>query len=114
MPIIDFMVQSADVSTEPRGVDSLGGADRSGEWSVVAAGAPCLVRPMSASIVTRDGARRNVTMYRIYFRSDPVDGGIGTRHRVTVDGRVYQVTGAVNPNSLGRLIHVDCEAIINT
>ena len=113
MALDDFFAQTATIRAEPTPVprDRLGGADRTGEWQAVAEGVPCLVRPLSAALQTRDDARRNVTLYRIYFAEDPVSGGIGTRHRVVVGQTTYQVTGVVDANSLGRLLHVDCEAI---
>ncbi len=113
MPLEDFLDQLATITVEPipPRKDRTGGVDRTGDWDTVAADVPCLVRPVSAALQSRDDARRDIVIYRIYFASDPVDGGLSTRHRIAVGTQVYQITGVVNPNSLGRIIHCDCEAI---
>lgn len=114
MALTDFLRQSATILVEPTPPprDRIGGVNRSGAWTVLAESVPCLVRPLSAGVQPQDDARRNVVLYRIYFAFDPVAGGIGTRHRIVVDGQTYAVTGVINPNSLDAIIHVDCEAII--
>lgn len=118
--IEDFLVQTATITAEaPSGSvppqTVLGGANRSGPWTVVADGAACLVRPRSSYLAaygsSRDNARRNVEAVTIYFAVDPVPGGINTRHRITVDGAVHAVQGVINVNSLDRLFQVDCERI---
>ncbi len=84
----------------------------------MASAVPCLVRPrsggLSSHISARDAARRNISPARIYFSEDPVPGpGIGTRNRILVNGNIYAVQDVTNPNSLDRIIEVDCEAISN-
>lgn len=115
MALQDFLVQSATIQLEPTPMvrDRLGGAVRSGSWITVAVAVPCLVRPLSAALQPRDDARRDVGAVRIYFASDPVPTGIGTRNRIVVDGATYQVTGSVNINKLDRIVQVDCEVVKN-
>lgn len=119
MALTDFLTQSADIEVEastgkqpPQ--DALGGAVRT-NWLPVASGVPCLVRPMGSSLsafkAPRNDARANVNLTRIYFEGDPVAGGLSTRHRIRVEGAVYKVQGAIDPNSLGELLQVDCERI---
>lgn len=113
--IEDFLTQLATIEAEaPQpgtlGQDQLGGADRT-NWQPVVSGIPCLVRRLSASQQVRNEARGQVCDTRIYFAADPVPGGLNTRHRVTVGPYTYQITGAVDPNSLGRLLQVDCELL---
>jgi len=122
MSLEDFLIQSADVTAEaPTGVsvgqDSLGGADRSGQWLTVASGISCLVRPMGTSLMAfgsaRDDARRGVNTTRIYFAADPAPTGIGSRNRIVVEGQTYAVQGSTNPNTMDRIFQVDCERITN-
>lgn len=115
--IEDFLAQSAAIEVESSapgglGQDALGGADRTG-WQPVVSDVPCLVRRLSASQQVRDDARAQICDTRIYFADDPVldFGGLSTRHRITVDGSIYRVTGPVDPNSLGRILQVDCELL---
>jgi hypothetical protein len=106
--------------------DAAGGANRSdANWVAVASGVPCLLNIASSALKSfgsaRSDARANVIDVRIYFYSDPVEpGGISTRHRVTVTAPghggqrvigIYAVQGVTDPNSLGRIIQVDCERI---
>lgn len=109
----DFLLQDAKIEVEsPQpgtlGQDDLGGADRTA-WQAVVDGIPCLVRRLSASMQVRSESRGQICDTRIYFADDPVPEGLGSRHRVIVDGSIYHVKGAVDPNSMGRLLEVDCE-----
>lgn len=113
MAASDFFDQQASIQVEAPAKDRLGGADRTASWPTVIDGIPCLVRPLSVALQTRDDSRRNVTIYRIYFDSDPSPTGLGTRNRIKVGSRTYQVTGVVDVNSMGQLFQVDCEAIAN-
>lgn len=118
--------QAAITAEAPRGASvgqtAMGGADRSdAHWLTVADGVPCLVAPGGSSIDRdRNDARENVIAATIYFRADPVPGGLSTRHRITVTSTrtpdpvvlgVYAVTGAIDPNYLGRLFEVACERV---
>ena len=95
------------------GRTSMGGADRSdANWLAVVSGVPCLVRPMGSSLAyNRNDARAGVNLHRIYFVTDPVPGGLSSRHRIEVDGAIYAVMGVQDPNSMGRILQVDCEQI---
>lgn len=113
MALEDFLNQSAtiealDLTTK----DEVGSVDRDGANKVtLATQMPCLVRPLSA----REGrvnekATLDIT-HRIYFAGDPLSGVISrltSRHRITVDGRVYAPIQPVDVNSLNRLLQVDC------
>jgi len=111
----NLLVQTAaiDVETSAPGAapqDALGGADRT-SWTALVPAVPCLVRPLSASQQVRNEARGEFVDTRIYFAGDPVNGGLSTRHRIRVGGATYHVKGAVDANSMGRLLHVDCELL---
>ena len=111
----DFLQQTAMIEVEATlpatpGQDMLGGADRT-NWQQVADGIPCLVRRLSASQQIRIEARGEICDTRIYFGNDPTIEGMSTRHRITVDGSIYHVKGSVDPNSMGRLLQVDCELL---
>lgn len=98
---------------------AMGGADRSdANWLTVADGVPVLVRTRS-SAVNRDydDERAGVIDATLYFAADPVPSGSGlsSRHRIVVTGGraagTYAVLGAIDPNSMGRILQVDCERI---
>jgi hypothetical protein len=122
--------QRADISVEaPDGQvplqDVLGGAIRTDPWPSVVQGVPCLVSPRASTLQAfppRNDARANVSDTRIYFLADPVPSGLSTRHRITVvvDGvggpsvlGVYAVQNPNDPNSMGRILQVDCEKVRN-
>lgn len=123
MALEDFLNQTATITVEaPTGVrpaqTAMGGADRTARLTAVS-GVPCLVRPTGASLsafgTARDGARRNVATHRIYFslaaETTPPLEELSSRHQIEVEGRVYAVTSAIDVNSHGRLLQVDCEMI---
>lgn len=129
--LIDDSGQQATITAEAPGgrvpgQTALGGADRSdANWLTVADGLPCLVRERSVAVdYGRNDARASVVTARIYFVPDDVaavlPSGLSSRHRITVtvggEGGpittgVYAVKGAVDPNSMGRVLQVDCERI---
>lgn len=127
--IIENAGQAATITAEAPygaavGQTAMGGADRSDDvWLTVADGVPCLVDPGHSAIDRqRNDAREDVISATIYFRADPVPGGLSTRHRITVTATrspnpdpvvlgVYAVTGAIDPNYLGRLFVVACERV---
>lgn len=111
----DFLLQEARIEVESAqpgtlGQDDLGGADRT-DWQAVIDGVPCLVRRLSASMQVRMETRGEICDTRIYFADDPVPEGLGSRHRIIVDGAIYKVKGAVDPNSMMRILQVDCELV---
>ena len=116
MALADFLRQAATISLLPVGRTTAGGADRT-EPEVLAENVPCLVRPRSSALEAF-GARRNDARAEridatIYFAGDPLapDAELTTRHRITVAGVDYAVRGPQDPNSLGRLLQVDCERL---
>lgn len=104
----------------------LGGVDRSDpNWVTVAAGVPCLVNVKSSTLSafpSRNDARANVADARIYFLPEAIALGITTRMRITVIAApphdpvvlgVYSVQGMTDPNSMGRILQIDCERVRN-
>lgn len=119
--------QASITAEAPRGQvpgqTAMGGADRSAaNWLTVADGVPCLVSMPSASIDRgRNDARAGVLTGTIFFKCDPVPGGLSSRHRIAVTRArpggdpvvlgVYAVTGAVDPNYLAHHLEVAVERI---
>jgi hypothetical protein len=127
--LIDDSGQFATISIEsPNGQsvsqDALGGADRSGQWPVIAVHIPCLLNNKSSPLMGwpgRNDARAQVQSTRIYFYFDPTPSGFTTRMRITVsapgssgdmtDIGTYQVIGTGNPNSMNRIYQIDVERV---
>src|SRR6516162_793462 len=105
--------------------DALGGAIRTDPWSTIVSDIPCLVAPQGQQISAwppRNDSRASINNVRIYFVIDPCPDGLSTRHRITVTSRgrggpdvtgIYAVVGAQDPNSMSRILQVDCEKIRN-
>lgn len=126
MALSDFFQQLATIQAEgPAGVQppqtALGGADRTG-WLDVADGVPCLFRSLNVTLAAfsgrRNDSRQNQYSARIYFAADPVPEGLSSRHRIVVSGcpraadnGIYAVSGAIDPNAMGRLLQVDVERV---
>jgi hypothetical protein len=130
MPLEDFLDQLADIKEEAAdgdvpAQDALGAADRSdANWVTVATDVPCMVRTVTARLDAfpgRNDARAEIVNARIYFYTDPIPRGIGTRNRVIVEDIVYAVQGigargaakriAPSPTAEGHLFAIDCEVI---
>ena len=101
----------------------MGGVDRTGTWTPIVDSVPCLLNNKSSQLMAypgRNDARAQVFDTRIYFYYDPTPTGITTRMRITVsqtigtdttDLGIYQVVSVQNPNSMGRILEVDCEKV---
>lgn len=120
--LASILAEAADGQVPPQ--TAMGGADRSdGNWLTVADGVPVLVRTRSSALNRDyDDERAQVIDATLYFAADPVPSGSGlsSRHRIVVadggtgGGRaagVYAVLGVIDPNSMGRILQVDCERI---
>lgn len=113
MPLDDFLRQIADVLEAPRAQTGSMGVDRTGEPVPLAQGVPCLVRPLSALRFVRNDQDVEAIDSRIYFAGDPLapGGELTARHELRVDGVHYRISGSIDLNSMGRLLHVDCERL---
>lgn len=113
MPLDDLLRQLADVLLIPPGQSGSGGVDRTGDPVPIAEGVPCLVRPLSALRFARNDQDAEAIDSRIYFAGDPLapGGELTARHEIRVDGVFYRISGSINVNSMGRLLHVDCERL---
>jgi hypothetical protein len=109
MPLEDFLTQSCTILVQGTG-QSRSGAPVRVPYTAIASDVPCLLREMGGSNDRRDGKASETNTVRIYF--DPEDLAsilpLTTRHQIQIGPRTFVVTTSVDPNSLGRLLQVDC------
>lgn len=116
MPLDDLLKDLATISAPTPTRTSSGGTDRT-TTTVVAEGVPCLVQPTGSRQAShrdkRDDGRVQVGSFRLFFAGDPLAPAdvLSARHLIAVDGRTYKVVGVVDVNTMGRLLHVDCERL---
>lgn len=109
MPLEDFLGQVANLWARTEGVtDAFGAVDRE-PYVQVAANLACCVRPLSALSQRRNDRAGTELTHRVYFAED---ADFKSSRRLTVEGRTFEIVGAVDYNSLGRLLAVDCQEIV--
>lgn len=107
-----------DSASDPPAQTTMGGVSRTAaDWPVIADAVPCLI-DVSKSKKTDVGDQQvMLATARAYFASDPVPGGIGTRHRIRVvnTGRaghhvagIWTITGVIDPLPFGHHLEVEC------
>ncbi|MDG3003244.1 hypothetical protein [Paludisphaera mucosa] len=117
--LTDMLDDLATISSLPVARTPSGAASRSAPV-LLAEGVACKVRRTAAALAygksPRDDARRQKVDARIYFAGDPLAAldpplRLSTGHRIAAAGETFAVLGVVDVNNMGRLLHVDCEAV---
>lgn len=105
MPLEDFLNKLARV--EARNPHRSGYGDTTPAWTPVPGkeALPCLLRPLKAEALARQGRDMEKTWIRVYFAADP---GVTRNDRLVVEGRYLTVQGVVNVNEMNRVYEVDC------
>jgi hypothetical protein len=102
----DFLTQSAAVSSRSARPRSGFGEDKAQFTAVAGKGTlPCLVRPLRAEAIAKQGRDASQQWVRIYFAADP---GVTNDDVIAVDGQTYAVKGQLDFNSMHEVYGVDC------
>lgn len=109
MAIEDFLTQSAQLLAQTEGQVDVFAAVENEPYVVVEANLPCLVRPLSASNQPRHNKAELTISHRVYFAADH---GFTPSRQIQVNGRVFNIVGPVDYNSMGQLVAVDCLEIV--
>jgi head-tail adaptor len=94
-------IESRSITQNAFGEDLIG-------WQAAGAGR-CLVRPLSAEVLARQGRDVNSAMVAIYF---PERRSLTNQHRIRVGSRTFLVQSCTDFNSMGRLTRVDCTEVL--
>jgi hypothetical protein len=100
-----FDQSDTTATIEARAPADGGWMDSTPTWTATHEDVPCLLRPLRAERVERQGRDASKTWVEIYFREDY---GITRGDRITVGGKVYSPDNAIDLDSGGQLYRVDC------